>query len=121
MEMKVGRHFEFEAAHHLPEQEIYGPCSKLHGHRYELDVEVRGKISNEGWICNFAELKDVVQKEVINKFDHAYLNDYFELPTVENMVVWIDSVLTQAFDDKSYEICRVRLYETSKCYAEISK
>lgn len=121
MEMKIGRHFEFEAAHHLPEKEIYGPCSNLHGHRYELDVEVRGKIANEGWICNFTEFKAVVQKEVVDKFDHSYLNVYFDLPTVENMVVWIDSVLTKAFEGKSYEICRVRLYETSKCYAEIAR
>lgn len=121
MQMKVGRHFEFEASHQLPKEEIYGLCSNLHGHRYELDVEVRGTVGKEGWICNFSEIKAIVQKKILDKFDHAYLNDYFEVPTAENIIMWIDATLTKALEGKNYELCRVRLYETSKCYAEIVK
>ncbi len=121
MKIRVGRHFEFEASHQLPEGEIYGTCSNLHGHRYELDIVVQGEISKEGWVCNFSELKEIVQNEIINKFDHSYLNEYFEIPTAENMIVWMEQVISKKLEGKDYKLCRIRLYETSKCYAEIEK
>lgn len=36
MKIHIGRKFEFEACHFLPGKDIYGECSNLHGHRYEL-------------------------------------------------------------------------------------
>jgi 6-pyruvoyltetrahydropterin/6-carboxytetrahydropterin synthase len=121
MQMKVGRHFEFEASHKLPDEEIYGQCRNLHGHRYELDIEVIGEVGKEGWVCNFSELKGIVQHCILDKYDHAYLNYYFEIPTAENMVIYMDEVLSKEFADKNYKVSRIRLHETSKCYAEIEK
>ena len=76
---KVGRHFEFEASHKLPNDEIYGKCSNLHGHRYELEIEVEGELKESGWICNFSEIKEIVNIAIVEKFDHAHLNQYFEV------------------------------------------
>lgn len=121
MQMKAGRHFEFEASHKLPDEEIYGVCNNLHGHRYELDIEITGEIGKEGWICNFSEIKKIVQTCVLDKFDHAYLNNFFDIPTAENIVVYIDEVLSKELDSKSYQVSRIRLHETSKCYVEIAK
>ena len=119
MRCKVGRHFEFEASHKLPDEEIYGKCRNLHGHRYELDIEVEGEIKEMGWVCNFSEIKEIVNTTIIEQFDHAYLNEYFEIPTVENIARYVYEELSRQFDVKEYELTRVRLYETSKCYAEI--
>lgn len=121
MQMKVGRHFEFEASHKLPDEEIYGECRKLHGHRYELDIEVAGEVGEDGWVCNFAELKEIVQFCILDRFDHSYLNDYFEIPTAENIVIFIDEVLSKELEGKNYKVSRIRLHETSKCYAELTK
>ncbi len=119
MRCKVGRHFEFEASHKLPDEEIYGKCRNLHGHRYELDIEVEGEIKEMGWVCNFSEIREIVNTTIIEQFDHAYLNEYFEIPTVENIARYVYEELSRQFDVKEYELTRVRLYETSKCYAEI--
>ncbi|NLL72986.1 MAG: 6-carboxytetrahydropterin synthase QueD [Clostridiales bacterium] len=121
MRCKVGRHFEFEASHSLPEEGIYGKCSNLHGHRYELEVEVEGQIQKEGWVCNFTEIKQIVNDAIIEKFDHAHLNDFFEIPTVENMARYIFDELSKLFGENEYELSKIRLYETSKCYAEICR
>lgn len=121
MDIKIGRHFEFESSHKLPNDPIYSVCSNLHGHRYELDIEVQGEITKNGWVCNFSELKEIVQINVLDKFDHGYLNDYFEIPTAENIIIYIDKILSKELENKTYKVSKIRLYETSKCYVEITK
>lgn len=117
--MKIGKTFEFEACHNLPDNDVYGKCSNKHGHRYELMVEVFGNINELGWVCNYAEIKDIVKSEVIKKYDHVDLNEFFEIPTAENIILEIVSILKNAFKNKPYQLSKVRLYETRTSYAEI--
>jgi 6-pyruvoyltetrahydropterin/6-carboxytetrahydropterin synthase len=119
MKVTIGKEFSFEAAHQLPQQEVYGACQNLHGHRYELTVEVTGEVNELGWICNFKELKDIVKADVIEQYDHSNLNQYFPLPTVENMALHIFQVLAKEFEKKSLALNRIVLYETETSYAEV--
>ncbi|MEK3875964.1 6-carboxytetrahydropterin synthase QueD [Paenibacillus sp. FSL H8-0122] len=119
MKVTIGKEFLFEAAHQLPQREEYGACQNLHGHRYELTVEVRGEVNELGWVCNFKEIKSIVKNNVIELYDHAYLNDHFDLPTVEVMAVHIFKVLSEKLRDKPYDLNRILLYETQDSYAEI--
>ncbi len=115
---KIGKHFDFESAHQL-HGAIYGKCQNLHGHRYHLVIEVEGEIDNFGWVCDFAELEDISRRSVIDKFDHRNLNDYFEVPTVENIAKSVFEILDGQMKTRSYKLSRVLLYETPDCYAEI--
>lgn len=117
--MKIAKHFEFEAAHQLPDKEIYGKCRYPHGHRYELLVEVKGDVNGDGWVANFSEIKAIVNEKVVSKYDHANLNDFFEISTAENIILKIWKDLSQAFTGKPYSLSKIRLYETSKSYAEL--
>ena len=65
MKTKIGRKFIFESAHQL-NGEIYGRCGNLHGHRYELTIEIEGEVNQFGWICDFEEL-DEIAKGIIRK------------------------------------------------------
>ncbi len=121
MTICIGKSFEFEASHKLPDDAIYGNCRKLHGHRYELMVEILGNINEYGWVCNFQTLKNIVNEVVINKYDHSYLNDFFEIPTVEIIVLNIYYDLLNAVKDEAFEMHKVRLFETRTSYAEIIK
>jgi 6-pyruvoyltetrahydropterin/6-carboxytetrahydropterin synthase len=121
MEITIGKHFEFEASHKLPDKEIYGNCSKMHGHRYELDIEVAGCIKPPGWVCDFKELKDIVNENVIRKYDHSNLNDFFEVPTVENIAAQIFETLNLSLKNKDYKLNKVKIYETRSSYAEIKR
>lgn len=119
MKTKIGRHFTFEAAHQLVGEQ-YGQCQNVHGHRYELTVEVEGEINEHGWICDFAELDMMVSGEVLKKYDHQSLNFFYEVPTVENIARGIFIQLDKAISGKEYKITKVTLYETHDSYAEIT-
>jgi len=75
----VSKEFRFEASHVLPKHP--GQCSRLHGHSWKLTVSVQGAISPEtGFVVDFADLKELVNKLVISKIDHQHLGYSSILP-----------------------------------------
>ena len=69
MKTVIGKTIEFEACHKLLDEDIYGKCRNLHGHRYELLVEICGDVNEFGWLCDFKFLKEIIEKQV-------YKSDY---------------------------------------------
>lgn len=75
--IRLTRLFSFEMAHAL--QGYDGPCSNIHGHTYRLEVTVIGTpIADEahprnGMVLDFRDLKQLVQKTVVEEVDHALL------------------------------------------------
>lgn len=118
----ITKKFGFEAAHQLPEKECYGHCRNLHGHSYKLYVEVslqtESGIDVNGWVCNFSEISDVVDKYIIDICDHQFLNDVLPIPitTAENIVLWIKNELEKHFPT-NIQVESLSLYETAKCKA----
>jgi 6-pyruvoyltetrahydropterin/6-carboxytetrahydropterin synthase len=121
MKIAIGKYFEFEASHKLPNREVSGKCNDLHGHSYKLEVEICGEINEYGWICNYSELKKIINDSVIKKYDHTYINDFMNVPTAENILIDIYNILTKEFSNKNYKLKRLKLYETSSSYAEITE
>ena len=68
-------------------------------------------------VIDFGDLKLAVTSLVIDNLDHKHLNDIsgLEIPTAENIVLWIVDKLHSMFGDG---LIRVRVYETSTSYAE---
>jgi len=64
-----GSELRFSAAHF-----IYNPFFKepLHGHNYEVEVEVTGNLGDDGFVVNFLDLKEVVRR-VIGELDHRVM------------------------------------------------
>ncbi len=107
--MIVRRRFEFQAAHRLPNHP--GKCRHVHGHSFHLDVSVDRPVDPAtGMALEFADLKAVVLEHVVDRLDHTLLNDTVELPTTENMAVWIWNRLAPHLDG----LCEVALHETEK-------
>lgn len=79
----ITKRFDFEAAHVLPWHP--GKCKRLHGHSYKLEVDVTGNLDENGIVADFTDLKELVKNEVVDKYDHQNLNDYFGNPTAEVM------------------------------------
>lgn len=115
--LEIRKVFEFEAAHLLINHP--GKCKYLHGHSYKLAVTVTGNIDEEsGMVMDFGTLKRVVNTEIIEEFDHKFLNDQFtELPTAENMVYLIWDKLEKA----GLNLSKIELWETSGSCAILSK
>jgi len=119
MTMIIAKTFEFEAAHKLPEEECYGACSNLHGHTYKLTVEISGKVNDKGWVMNFKELKQIVKEVVLDKYDHSNLNDFFAVPTAENMLLRIGLDIHDKLPF-TIKVHSITLWETSTSYAKIT-
>lgn len=112
----VTKTFEFDSAHYLPNHPK--KCKFLHGHSYKLEVTVRRRVNPiTGFVIDFGVLKQAVNKAVISVLDHGYINNFLEVPTSENIIVWIWELLSR--DVKGLE--RLRLYETGSSYSEITK
>lgn len=125
MVIKLTKSFNFDAAHFLPNHK--GKCSSMHGHTYRLEVTVireEGNLinsgSDEGMVIDFADLKEIVKDEVINKIDHKVLNEVFSFrTTAENMAAHIFVVLTEKLHSFGVRVDKIRLWETPDSYVEV--
>ena len=128
----VTRRATFNAAHrvfnpNLSDEEnfkIFGKCSNpnWHGHNYVLEVIVAGEVNPEtGYVIDLKILKDIIQKEVIEKVDHKNLNLEVEFmqgiqPSAENITIRIWKQLENKIP--SGKLFSVKLYETENNYFE---
>ncbi len=113
MRTTVTRAFTFEAAHQLPWHT--GACRNLHGHGYRLEVTVAGPINDDGIVIDFADLGAIVRRELIERYDHTYLNDLLDNPTAE----LIAQDAFKRLEAAGLEVARLRLWETDDCSVEI--
>lgn len=132
MKVAVIRKAHFNAAHrlHRPDwnkrknEDVFGKCAwpNYHGHNYNLEVKVIGEIDPQtGYVIDLKELKELIQAEVIERFDHKNLNldtDEFKelIPTAENICVVIFNLLRAKLDHR-FDLF-VRLYETERNIVE---
>jgi 6-pyruvoyltetrahydropterin/6-carboxytetrahydropterin synthase len=143
--MRITRRLEFDAGHRIPNHA--GQCRYLHGHRYALEVTLSGDLiesssdSRHGMVMDFAELKALAWRELVAKWDHAFLawrEDHVVLdflatipehrtvilalpPTAEHLAQTAFHLLGIAYDDRfgtDLKLERVRLYETPNCWAD---
>jgi 6-pyruvoyltetrahydropterin/6-carboxytetrahydropterin synthase len=113
MRTSVTRSFTFEAAHRLPWHA--GKCQNLHGHSYRLEVTVEGPVGSSGIVVDFADIKAVVERDVIDRYDHRYLNDLLDNPTAELLAAEIWKTIEAA----DLHVSRVRLWETADSFVEL--
>lgn len=132
--MKVCRRETFNAAHRLfrpdwsdqKNDEVFGKCNNpnFHGHNYVLETWVEGEVDSEtGFLIDLKILKQMIQKEVTEKFDHKNLNlDCKEfqniIPTAENMSIVFWNILRGKLD-RRYKLT-VKLWETENNICEYS-
>ena len=113
MKTSVTRSFRFEAAHQLPWHP--GKCRELHGHSYRFEITVEGPVGPQGIVVDFDDLKDVVDREVVARYDHRYLNDLMDNPTAELLAHDIWKTLEAA----GLALTRIRLWETDTSMVEV--
>lgn len=132
METTVCRKAHFNAAHRLhnpnwsdeKNQSVFGKCNNpnFHGHNYDLVVKVTGEVDPEtGYVMDMKILKDLMEEEVLEKFDHKNLNldteEFSSLnPTAENIARVIYEKLRAGIEARLK--LRITLYETERNYVE---
>lgn len=113
MKVAITKVFTFDAAHQLPWHQ--GKCKNLHGHTYRLEVSVAGPIHEDGVVADFADVSAVVKRVVIEKFDHQYLNDFFDNPTAELLAL----SFFKSLEAEGLSVSRLTLWETPTCSATV--
>ena len=137
--VRITKKFRYEGAHTLIGYD--GKCRHLHGHSYLMDVTVKGHPSTrsddpkKGMILDFKLLKSLVERTLIDRFDHALVlpegapladeiraayDNVISLPfqpTSENMVTYFAEELMKVFPE-GIELFSIRLYETESSYVE---
>ena len=87
--IRITRKVEFSASHfyHNPNfsaeenRRVFGKCNNPHGHghNYTLEVTIAGEPDPAtGMVLDLKELKDILQREVMDRMDHRHLN--YEVP-----------------------------------------
>jgi len=127
------RRYRFCASHRLHNEalsddanlRIYGKCDSPfgHGHNYALEVTVAGPIDEAtGMVFDLVALDGIVEKEVLERFDHTNLNLDVEdfrarVPTTENVCTEIFHLLEDKLERggprNAARLARVRLEETN--------
>ena len=132
IKVAVFRKEHFNAAHRLnnpmwdaaTNANVFGKCNNpnYHGHNYELIIKVTG-VPDEatGYVYDMKLLSDLIQVNVLDRFDHKNLNeDTVEFknlnPTAENIAIVIYNILRKKIEEK-YEL-QIRLYETERNFVE---
>ena len=108
--MLLCRDFKFDAAHNLIH--YHGKCERLHGHTYRLRVVLEGEPDAEGMVFDFVDLKRAVNELVLDRLDHAYINDIIAQPTAEYISLWIFRELDAPLRRDNCRLFEVQLWET---------
>ncbi len=126
----IKRKEHFSAAHRVwndswdtkKNLEIFGKCSNgnYHGHNFELEVTVKGEINPEtGFVMNLADLKDILNTNIIDVVDHMNLNldvDFLKgkNPTTEILAMEFWKILAPIIKEYGAELHCILLVETNK-------
>ncbi len=137
--IRITKEFRFEGAHAL--QNYDGKCRHIHGHSYRLFVTLKGtpladkSSPKSGMVVDFGDLKKIVNKHIVDPFDHALLlrsdaplkeeiaSAYENIiildfqPTCENLAIYFADLL-RANLPAGTSLYSIKLYETPTSYVE---
>lgn len=126
------RKAEFSAAHYYyvdawsaeENLRVFGKCANRngHGHNYTLEVTVEGKVNPvSGFVVDLKALKDVIEREVVQVYDHRHLN--LEVPEFQKLVPTTENIAIAIWRRLETKIVgatlrRVRVYEMPDLFAD---
>jgi 6-pyruvoyltetrahydropterin/6-carboxytetrahydropterin synthase len=132
--MLITRKVEFSASHvcassALSEEEnrkLFGAAANPHGHghNYVVEVTVEGDPDPvTGMVLDLKELKTILNREIVEPFDHRFLNREappFDriVPTVENIAIEIWHRLHPSLSRPPARLHGVRVYETPDLFVD---
>jgi len=134
--MIITRRVEFSSSHmcSLPglsaeeNRRLYGEGANPngHGHNYVLEVSLEGEPDPvTGMIVDLKDLKQWMNEEVVEPFDHRHLNYEVKpfdkiVPTTENVALEIWRRLEPRVSETAAKLHTVRLWETNDLYVEVT-
>lgn len=138
--MKITKRMHWIMGHRLTFHK--GGCYNPHGHNYEVKISVEGKQDENGFVCDFSEIKKMFKEKIHDPWDHSFMvwekdgfgiymkeaSDNFSkydnqkrpfkivtVPfetTAENIAKEIKRLFDEAWEGRAYFVNRVKVYET---------
>jgi len=107
------------AAHSLRDYD--GPCANIHGHNWNIKIDVLAEILNEtGLAIDFMEL-DKILDDVAGRFDHKNFNDFPPFnainPTAENIARYFFTEMKKMLPEFA-KLEKVSIWETEQYKVE---
>jgi len=128
--MLITKRVEFSASHvcrnpalsDRENEELFGKAANPHGHghNYVVDVTLAGEPDPvTGMVMDLKRVKDIVNREVLDRYDHRFLNHEVApfsrvVPTPENIAVDI----WQRLKPHLASLHAVRVYETEDLFVD---
>jgi len=103
----VGKTYYFDAAHFLPG---HPKCGEVHGHTWTIEVQLEGKLNDQGMVLDFGIL-DTKVRSILKDFDHTLLNNLLDCPTCEVLATQIRIALTHPIRDSEVKLYSVKVQE----------
>ena len=105
---------DFAAAHQL--KMVAKKCENLHGHRFQVKVNLRAKKTNDiGITYDFVELRQHL-RSVLEKFDHCCLNEIAPFDTInpssENIAETIYVELSRKLNNADSHLHSIQVWES---------
>ena len=132
--MLITKRVEFSASHvcrspllsDRENQELYGMSANPHGHghNYAIEVTVEGNPDPvTGMVVDLKKLKDVINREVVELYDHRFLNHEVPpfdriVPTAENIAIDVWQRLAAHLTKEHGRLHAVRVFETPDLYVD---
>jgi len=112
----IAKRFAFSAAHVIGGLPAEHPCARLHGHNYEVEVELQSAaLDSIGFVRDYHELS-VLKDFIGTSLDHRHLNQVLghDRTTSEVIAKWIYDWCKARWP----EVAAVRVSETPQTWAE---
>ena len=106
---------------------VFGACHRPHGHghNYVVDVTVGGPVDPvTGMIIDLGRLDEILREEVLEPFDHRFLNEDVPafagetIPTTENVARELWRRLRPRVEAGPRRLLRVRVHEDDVLWAD---
>ncbi len=130
----ITRRADFSASHYCASpalsaadnEALFGNESRPrgHGHNFVLEVTVAGEVDPlHGMIMDLKELKQIINHEVVEVYDHRFLNHEVPpfdrvVPTPENIARDIWQRLAPRVNRDGRRLHAIRLYETPDLFVD---
>jgi 6-pyruvoyl tetrahydropterin synthase/QueD family protein len=116
-EATVTKELVFDAAHFITDHPA--KCSNLHGGRYVLQVQVSGRIDPlTGCVVDYGYLKRIVNRLVVERFDHHTLNYAAPELAWRSSTEMICVFVWEQLIDYLPGLSGLRLYETTQSWCD---
>lgn len=122
----ISKRFAFSSSHQLDGLSPEHPCSRLHGHNYEVEISFAGIPDEVGFVIDYRDL-DPIKTYIDGTLDHRHLNDVVAFnPTAEHLATHLLTLVLSLLESKNdhgdprmVHHIEVAVSETPKTWARV--